>query len=134
MTACEIAVGSVIKGGYVQTYVPREGRTRLAHRQAWIEARGPIPDGLFVCHRCDTPACVNIDHFFLGTHAENMADMVLKGRQARPGRSTHCRKGHAKQIYGGRWQCRECHNASARWNRAILRKAPANERSPRAGA
>lgn len=58
-------------------------RTRGAHRIAWELRVGPIPPGLSVLHRCDTPACVNPDHLFLGTHADNMADMVAKGREAR---------------------------------------------------
>lgn len=59
------------------------GRTRLAHRMAWKEVNGAIPRGLFVCHHCDNPPCVRPEHLFLGTCADNVRDMLLKGRAKR---------------------------------------------------
>lgn len=50
------------------------------HRLAYEEAFGPIPPGLWVLHKCDTPACINPDHLFVGTNADNVRDREKKGR------------------------------------------------------
>lgn len=56
---------------------------RSAHRFAYEQAHGPIPDGMIIMHSCDNPACVNSDHLSAGSPSENMADRNQKGRQAR---------------------------------------------------
>jgi hypothetical protein len=60
------------------------GRMRIAPRIAFEIEFGLIPEGMQVCHHCDNPACVRPSHLFLGTQKDNMRDMIVKGRQARP--------------------------------------------------
>ena len=83
-TGCILWTGKRDKDGYGT--LSWQKQPRRAHRMAWEIAHGPIPAGLFVCHTCDVPSCVNPDHLFLGTPADNMRDRDRKGRLAtRPG-------------------------------------------------
>jgi hypothetical protein len=83
---CWLWTGYVGSRGY--GFIKRDYRTLLTHRVSYEFAFGPAND-LSVCHRCDTPLCVNPRHLFLGTAKDNSDDMVSKGRQPRVVGSKH---------------------------------------------
>src|SRR6185369_15948414 len=78
---CWLWAGSTFWTGYGQLRLNNTSAT--AHRIAWELTFGPIPDGLFVCHKCDVRLCCNPAHLFLGTAQENVDDMMRKGRYTR---------------------------------------------------
>lgn len=77
-TGCILWTGALGTDGYGQLWW--QGRLVRVHRLAWELVSGPIPEGKHVCHHCDAPTCINFDHLFLGTHADNMADRSRKDR------------------------------------------------------
>lgn len=95
MSECILTTYATDAGGYgvIGIYKGSLHTTVQAHRKAWEDEHGPIPPGMKVLHRCDNPPCVNVDHLFLGTQADNIADMIAKGR-AYFQKQTHCKHGH----------------------------------------
>lgn len=81
-TGCWEWIGARLPQGY-GLIKRKDGFQLRAHRVAYELVHGLIPEGMFVCHRCDNPSCVRPSHLFVGSHVQNMADMVVKGRAAR---------------------------------------------------
>lgn len=128
---CWLWLGALYRNGYGVFYVAKVGERQvyaLAHRASLTLAGVDLADDAVVCHRCDTPRCVRPDHMFVGTHADNVADMIAKGRGYQPPRRTHCPKGHALDAVNlyvnpssGQLVCRTCRAAHLRAWRARRR-------------
>lgn len=85
IAGCWIWIGSDYGDGrYGGFGLGQRGAVEYAHRASWRIHCGEIPAGMFVCHHCDVPACVNPHHLFLGTPKENTHDMLRKGRAGAP--------------------------------------------------
>lgn len=107
-------------------HIGHNNKELLAHRAAWMVVNGPIPEGMLVCHKCDNPACINVDHLFLGTHKDNIQDCVSKGRRKKY--KTECKRGHAFDEFnsgylkGGQRYCKECNREASTARRRKLGK------------
>lgn len=111
------------------------GKQMRAHRVAYICAKGPIPDGMDICHTCDIRHCCNPDHLWAGTNEQNLHDASDKGRHHCQ-LKTHCPQGHPYDEQNTLWiktksytgvgrQCKACNREKGRRRyRRLRQKSP----------
>ena len=128
-TECWPWQGSVLPFGHGQFVGPFGSST--AHRYAWAIVHAEMPEtGLVVRHRCDNPICCNPSHLEIGTQAENVADMINRGRASFT--PTTCRKGHPRTPDNtltkadGTRRCKTCSREQqrARWKSLAVLRCP----------
>lgn len=121
--ACWPWAGPRFRTGY-----GRIGHHGYAHRVVYVLAHGAIPSGNVVRHTCDNPPCCNPAHLVAGTHADNMADMVARGRQCRGARKAAIMRGCAARgdAHGFRRHPEACARGE-RQGHAKLTAAQVNE-------
>lgn len=110
---CHVWQGAKCRDGY--GIVKHFGRGIGAHRAVYeLKIKQRLPKEIYVCHHCDNPSCINVEHLFIGTQKKNMQDMVLKKRSFNQ-KKTHCRRGHeftekntAYERNGMKRVCRKC--------------------------
>ena len=118
--------GYLTKTGYGMIGLSRSRRIERAHRVAWVLTNGPIPDGLSVLHHCDNRGCVRPDHLFLGTQADNIADMRAKGRAndrrpKRPGAHIGVKNPRARLTVANVWDIRAMRKDGMKFAEIALR-------------
>ena len=94
---CWLWNGPKRPNGYGRLEVSSQNVVLAPHRFSWELHNGPIPSGLFVCHICDTPACVRPAHLFVGTQLDNMRDRHRKGKYV-SGQAWHDMMRRAKEV------------------------------------
>lgn len=117
VSPCVLTTYALTPDGYGGTNLRRFGKTIYrAHVAAWVEAHGRLPaEGMQINHHCDNRACVEVEHLYEGTQADNMRDVVVRNRRPR---LMECPSGHRYEgdnvyYHHGIKSCRECRRVAS---------------------